>query len=214
MKAAASLLQALEGKKLLIFDFDGTVANTSPLHAEAFSQVLAPLVNSVDYPSIAGLKTRDAIRQCLNRAGRMFSDAEVQALVFEKQKLVRKMINQGLEPLPGVDEFLRWARPRYRLAMATSGSRGTVSLALKKLGYFGWFDPLVCSDEVSRGKPDPACFLQVLEITGFPTSEALIFEDSDVGIEAAQGAGVACLDVSGTAISIYLPELFGSSKNV
>ena len=214
MKAVASLLQALEGKKLLIFDFDGTVANTSPLHAEAFSQVLAPLVNRVDYPSIAGLKTWDAIHQCLERAGRILSNAEVQALVFEKQELVRQMINQGLEPMSGVDEFLRWARPRYRLAMATSGSRGTVSLALKKLGYLGWFDPLVCSEEVSSGKPDPACFLQVLAITGFSASEALIFEDSDVGIEAAQCAGVAYYNVSDTAISICLPELFGSSKNV
>lgn len=214
MKAASSLLHALKGKKLLIFDFDGTVANTSPLHAKAFSQVLAPLVNKVDYLSISGLKTWDAINQCLNHAGRILSNAEVQALVFEKQELVRKMINQGLEPMPGVDKFLRWAKPRYRLAMATSGSRGTVSLALKKLGYFGWFDPLVCSDEVSSGKPDPACFLRVLTITGFPASEALIFEDSDVGIKAAQGVGVEYFDVSGTAISIYLPELFGSSKNV
>ena len=48
MKAAASLLHALKGKKLLIFDFDGTVANTSPLHAEAFSKILTPLVNKVD----------------------------------------------------------------------------------------------------------------------------------------------------------------------
>ena len=68
MKAFASLLQAHEGKKLMIFDFDGTVANTSPLHAEAFSQILTPLVNGVDYPSIAGLKTWDAIRQCLDSA--------------------------------------------------------------------------------------------------------------------------------------------------
>lgn len=210
MKAFASLLQALEGKKLLIFDFDGTVANTSPLHAKAFSQVLAPLVKRIDYPSIAGLKTSDAISKCLDNAGRILSDAEVSALVLEKQKLVRQMLNQGLEPLPGVDEFLRWARSRYELAMATSGSRGTVSLALRKLGYLGWFDPLVCSDDVSSGKPDPACFLKVLSMTGVPASKALIFEDSDVGIEAAQSAGVVCFDVSSAGIPIYLPNLFES----
>ena len=89
-----------------------------------------------------------------------------------------------------------------------------MSLALKELGYLGWFDPLICSDEVSSGKPHPECFLQVLAITGVPASEALIFEDSDVGIAAAQGAGVGCFDVSCTAISLYLPELFRSSKNV
>lgn len=195
MKAVASLLQALQGKELLIFDFDGTVADTTPLHAAAFSQVLAPLGIMVDYPSIAGLKTLDAIRQCLDGAGRILPDAEVQALVVEKQKLVRQMITQGLEPLPGVDEFLRWARPRYRLAMATSGSRGTVRLALEKLGYTDWFDPLVCADEVSNAKPDPEGFLKVLQITGASADATLVFEDSDAGLEAARNATLAVIDI-------------------
>jgi HAD superfamily hydrolase (TIGR01509 family) len=203
VKAVARLLQALQGKELLIFDFDGTVADTTPLHAAAFVQALAPLGIPVDYPSISGLKTLDAMRQCLDVVGRILPDAQVQALVVEKQKLVRQMITQGLEPLPGVDEFLCWARPRYRLAMATSGSRGTVSLALEKLGYNGWFEPLVCADEVSNGKPDPACFLQVLAMTGVSASESLIFEDSDAGMAAAQSAGVACFDVSSTSFAMY-----------
>ena len=61
--------QLLQGKRLLIFDFDGTVADTSPLHAAAFAQVLAPLGIAVDYPAIAGLKTLDAMRKCLAAGG-------------------------------------------------------------------------------------------------------------------------------------------------
>ena len=162
MNTAFNLADALQGKKLLVFDFDGTVADTSPLHEAAFAEVLAPLGIAVDYSSIAGLKTLDAIRQCLNGAGRILDEAALARLVSAKQHSVRQMICEALQPLPGVDAFLRWAQRHYKLAMVTSGSRGTVSLALKKLGYTEWFDPLICADEVQHAKPDPEGFLSDL----------------------------------------------------
>lgn len=195
MEPAANLTEALQGKRLLIFDFDGTVADTTPLHAAAFTEVLAPLGVAVVYPRIAGLKTLDAMRQCLNGVGRILDDAELASLVAAKQQRARQMIGKALKPLPGVDEFLRWARPRYRLAMVTSGSRGTVNLALEKLGYTGWFDPLVCADDMARAKPDPEGFLQVLRMTGVPAEEALVFEDAEAGFLAAGAASLAYVDV-------------------
>jgi HAD superfamily hydrolase (TIGR01509 family) len=107
------------------------------------------------------------------------------ALVVAKQKLVQQMIAQQLKPLPGVDQFLQWARQHHQLSMATSGSRGTVELALKKLGYLQLFDPLICSDDVKHAKPSPDLFLNVLSLTGFLPDQAVIFEDSDAGIAAA-----------------------------
>lgn len=195
MKPPAELLEALRGKRLLIFDFDGTIADTTPLHAAAFSQALAPLGIAVHYPDIAGRKTADALRHCLTGAGREFTEADVMALTAEKQRRVRQMIARSLKPLPGVHDFLQWAKSRYRLAMYTSGSRGTVSLALDKLGYTGWFDPLICADDVACAKPDPEGFLTVLRLTGISASEALVFEDSDVGFLAASVAGLAYFDV-------------------
>jgi HAD superfamily hydrolase (TIGR01509 family) len=81
--------------------------------------------------------------------------------------------------------------------MATSGSRGTVELALKKLGYLQLFDPLICSDDVKHAKPSPDIFLNVLSLTGFLPDQAVIFEDSDAGIAAAKSAGILCIDVRG-----------------
>lgn len=188
------LQSLLDGKQLLIFDFDGTVADTTPLHAEAFRQVLSPLGIAVNYPAIAGLKTLDAMRKCLADAGLVRSDEELQRLVSAKQQSVRHMISRELSALPGVDEFLRWARPRYRLGMATSGSRGTVELALRKLGYVGWFEPLVCADDVLNAKPDPEGFLTVLKMTGTKATDALAFEDSVAGFAAAHAAGLALVD--------------------
>lgn len=199
MKPVANQAEALRGKRLLIFDFDGTVADTTPLHAAAFSEVLAPLGIAVDYSCIAGLKTLDAMRQCLNGAGHALDEAALAALVTAKQQCVRQMIGQALQPLPGVDAFLRWARPRYKLAMVTSGSRGTVSLALEKLGYTGWFDPLICADDVEKAKPAPEGFLMALQLAGVSASEALVFEDSEAGFQAAAQAGLGYVDVRRTA---------------
>jgi beta-phosphoglucomutase len=195
MKTAPNLADALRGKRLLIFDFDGTVADTTPLHAAAFSEVLATLNIEVDYSHIAGLKTLDALRQCLHEAGRVLDESALTALVIAKQQSVRQMIGHSLQPLPGVDSFLRWARPRYRLAMVTSGSRSTVSLALKQLDYTGWFDPLICADDVQQSKPDPEGFLAVIALTGVSANEALIFEDSAAGFAAANSAKIDYSDV-------------------
>ena len=209
MKPAANLAEALRGKRLLIFDFDGTVADTTPLHAAAFAQVLAPLGIAVDYSRIAGLKTLDAMRQCLNGAARTLGEVELAALVTAKQQNVRQMIGHALQPLPGVDVFLRWARPCYKLAMVTSGSRGTVGLALEKLGYTGWFDPLICAEDVVKAKPAPEGFLLALQLAGVSAGDALVFEDSDAGLQAAAHAGLGYVDVRCTAWSSICSSIGG-----
>ena len=195
MQWTHTIEQLLKGKQLLIFDFDGTLADTSPLHEAAFEQVLAPLGIAVHYPSIAGMKTEDAMVHSALSCGLVLSSDQLAALVKAKQTTVREMIASRLEPLPGVDSFLRWARQHYRLSMATSGSRGTVSLALEKLGYANWFSPMVCADDVERAKPHPDVFLKVLELTHVDRRGALIFEDSEAGFAAAHNAGVAFVDI-------------------
>jgi beta-phosphoglucomutase-like phosphatase (HAD superfamily) len=85
-------------------------------------------------------------------------------------------------------------------------------MELKKLDDLGWFDLLVRSDDVSSGKPNPACLLQVRSMTGISASRALILKDLNVAIEVAQGG--VCFDVSGDATPIYLPDFYASSKIV
>jgi len=195
MERAHTIEQLLKGKQLLIFDFDGTVADTTPLHAAAFEQVLSPLGIAVHYPSIAGMKTEDAMVHSAHSCGRVLSPNQLAVLVKAKQATVREMIASRLEPLPGMDGFLNWARKHYRLSIATSGSRGTVSLALEKLGYANWFSPLVCSDDVEHAKPHPDVFLKVLELTHYDRRGALVFEDSEAGFLSAASAGIAYVDV-------------------
>jgi HAD superfamily hydrolase (TIGR01509 family) len=195
MQLTRTIRQLLRGKHLLIFDFDGTVADTSPLHAAAFEQVLSPLGIAVEYQSIAGMKTVDAVVYSARNSGHVLSPDQLAELVSAKQATVRAMISSRLEPMPGVDGFLKLARQHYRLSMATSGSRATVSLALKQLGYADWFDPIICAEDVSLAKPNPQPFLMVLNKTGYSTAQAVVFEDSDAGLEAAKAASIDAIRI-------------------
>lgn len=188
------LRRALDGKKLLIFDFDGTIADTSPLHAAAFVAILAPFGIRPDYADLAGMKTADAIRRGFVIAGKEIDETKLPALVAEKQHLAREAIAIGLELMPGVAQFLHWAQARCRLAMATSGSRGTVALALARVGLAGRFDPFICADDIIYAKPHPEAFLAVLGRAGCAANEALVFEDSRAGFDAAEAAGLSWVD--------------------
>jgi len=184
-----NLNELLQGRKLLIFDFDGTVADTTPLHKAAFEKVLNPLKIPVDYPKIAGMKTRDAMRLLCGQS-KVFnlplSEHQIDSLVSAKQKCVRSLICDHLQPIPEIDAFLRWARSRYHLAMYSSGSFASVSLALAKLGYSDWFEPLLCAEDVVCAKPEPEGFLKVLALTGLRPCDSIVFEDSWAGLEAAR----------------------------
>src|SRR5262249_27736818 len=135
LNSKIDLSALLARKRALIFDFDGTVADTAPLHERAFRGTLAPFEGTGEYTSIAGLKTLAAVVRCLRAAGRSELDFDLPTLVAEKQRRARELIARGIMPIPQVGRFLLWARPLFRLSLVTSGSRGTVALALRKLGY-------------------------------------------------------------------------------
>ena len=185
----------LKGKKLLIFDFDGTLADTNHLHAMAFAEVFSPFGVKVDYQKIAGLRTSDAIVACFEAAGFYIPESRIKELTDSKQAIVRGLIKEKLKALPGVDNFLRAIRSNFKCALYSSGSRGTVTIAVEKLGYSGWFDPMLCAEDVACAKPDPEGYLRILSLTGCKPEDALVFEDSDVGIRAAQNAGLMTCDV-------------------
>jgi len=189
------LAALLAGRRLLIFDFDGTIADSSPLHEAAFKAVLEPLGIALDYPRLAGRSTRDAVRLCFELSGRPAPDAAlVEELAGAKQALGRELIGAQLTALPAAAALLDWVRPRFPLALVSSGSRATIELSLARLGMDEWFIPTITADEMERAKPDPQGFLMALDHAGVPAEGALVFEDADSGFEAARRAGIEYVD--------------------
>jgi HAD superfamily hydrolase (TIGR01509 family) len=118
----------------------------------------------------------------------------VEELVRQKQALGRELIASSLTALPAAAALLDWARSRFRLALVSSGSRGTIDIALGRLGLADWFDPLITADDVAQAKPDPQGFLLALDRARVAAEAALIFEDAESGFEAARRAGVTAVD--------------------
>jgi HAD superfamily hydrolase (TIGR01509 family) len=191
------LARLLLGRRLLIFDFDGTIADSSPLHEQAFREVLEPLGLSVDYSLLAGRSTLDAVRHCFQLNQRDASDeTQLAELARRKQERGRELIATRLSAFPAAAALLGWVRPRHRLALVTSGSRATIDLALARLNLHGWFDPLLTADDLDRAKPDPQGFLEALRLAGVASDQALVFEDSDAGFQAARNAGIEVVDAT------------------
>jgi beta-phosphoglucomutase len=165
--------QLLSRKTLLIFDLDGTLIDTTPIHARAFQETFAPLDIAVDYSTIAGMKTEDAVSKLLAGAGR-----SALGLIG------------AAEPIAVAAEFVSRARHRFRIALCTSGSRRGTELSLETLCMAGAFEAVVTGEDVTAGKPDPASYLEVLRRTAVEPSAAWVFEDADLGAEAARRAGI------------------------
>jgi sugar-phosphatase len=195
VNGAIPLEARLAGKRALIFDFDGTIADSSALHARAFGEVLGAEGLALDYARIAGRSTREAVVLAFALAGRAFDAALAARLVEAKQARARALIAQELGLLPGVRGFLDWARPRFALAICSSASHASLALALERLSLEGWFRPVVSADDVANAKPDPEGFLKTLALLGCPAAETLVFEDSAAGLAAAAGAGMDAVDV-------------------
>jgi len=199
-----SLKKKLEGKKLLIFDFDGTIADTSPFHELAFKETLQPLKVKVDYQLIAGQKTIDAMKLCCKNLA--LDDLQYIDLTKTKQQKFKEKISKTIKPLPGVHEFIEWAQSSYYLALASSGSRSNIIFCLEKLGYINFFNYILCGDDVKNGKPDPEIFLKVLKKFNYQPEDALIFEDSHAGFVASVNAGIEYFDANSNLWTSFMNE--------
>ena len=182
-------------KTLFIFDYDGTLVDSSNIHKTAFLKTLQLWDITFEYEEIAGLKTVDAIIQLLNKKHIKLDFQDIEELVQTKQKLARHMMQLQLNLFPNVFEFLHHAYNYHLLSVVSSGSKASVQSGLKQLGIFDLFMHIICAEDVVQSKPNPEGFLQALKKTSVLAKNALVFEDSSSGFLAAQTAGIELIDV-------------------
>ena len=188
----------IKNAKFMIFDFDGTIANTSPLHEAAFQKIFEPFQITINYCQIAGKSTKEAIYHILSKNKIELDTLEINNLITKKQFLVREKIKYSstFKPIPYVKEFINKLSQVYTLGIASSGSRQTIELALKKLDLIKYFNYILCSEDVKKSKPSPEIFLKIIKLAKFKREEALIFEDSYNGIKASNAAKIPVIDVT------------------
>lgn len=174
----------------LLFDLDGTVADTDPVHQRAWLEVLAShgvQGDSEFYRTrIAGRRNAEIVASVLPW---LSADAAVQ-LAEHKEALFRERAAQGLSALRGLHELLAAAQQRgWATALVTNAPRANVQHVLSALGL--QFPLLVLAEDLAHGKPHPQPYLSALSQLRVGPEQAVAFEDSPSGVRSAVAAGIA-----------------------
>ncbi len=189
----------------ILFDFDGVLADTEPLHFRCWREILNPYGIQMDWDTYVrtciGITDRLMLAQFCDRAN---PPVELQTLIDEyprKRELFRTLVSQELPFFVGCGEFLD-SLNGYPLAVVSSSGRLEIEPALERAGLLGRFETLVCGGDVRNHKPAPDPYL--LAASRLKAQHPLVIEDSDAGVESARAAGFDVLRVKSPA---EVPEL-------
>ncbi|MBF0155634.1 MAG: HAD family phosphatase [Magnetococcales bacterium] len=182
----------------ILFDMDGVLFHTAPLHAEAYAQVLAEAGLSMpDYAeTLTGRRTEEVMRGLLLAADRPASEQAVRALVRAKQERALAALIAAPPLAPQVGFVLERLALRRRLGLVSSASRDSVAVFLASSGCGGLFEVVLTGDDVSRGKPSPDPYQLALLRLGVEAGAAVVVEDAPSGILAARAAGIPVIGIT------------------
>lgn len=204
--------------KAVVFDCDGVLVDTEPLHYHAFQEVLRPLGLAFDYDhylkSYIGFDDRDAFIEAFREGNRPLEDAELNGLIEAKGKNLLRVISKGVSTFPGVTALVRrLAAGGIPLAVASGALRYEVELFLKVLGIEDAFSVIVAADEVSKSKPDPETYtvalIRLREQMGsnhLEPGRCIAIEDTPTGIQSARSAGLFVIGVTNSFPAEVLRE--------
>jgi len=176
----------------LLFDFDGVLADSEPVHHSAWNQTLEPLGIHLDWEDyrkhFVGIPDGIALRE------RLGIQAGGEALVAQKQELFRQGLAAAQPFLPDTVQLLQDLFPSYKMAVVSSSYRSEVEPPLVRGGIRPFFQLLICGDDVKHFKPSPEPYLLAAERLG--ARRPLVIEDSEAGVASGRAAGFEVLQVS------------------
>jgi beta-phosphoglucomutase len=195
--------------RAIIFDFDGVIADTEPLHFAGFRQTLAEigisLTESDYYADYLGYDDRGCFIAALTANHHPTDPSALAQLMQRKAHAYLESVKEHLVIFPGVREFVREAAAAYPLAIASGALRHEIEMILEQAGLRKEFLHITSAEDVTRGKPDPQPFLQALNglnrqrrVQAITAESCLVIEDSIPGIRGAKTAGMKVLAVANT----------------
>jgi beta-phosphoglucomutase len=211
-----SSLKSSNSLHAVVFDCDGILVDSEPLHYRAFQEVLDPLGLSFDYEHYLdryiGFDDRDAFQEAFREANRVMEPVVLERLMVEKGAALLRLVERGLSSFPGVVELVKaLAGEGVPLAVASGALRHEVVLFVKALGLSDAFSVIVAADEVAHSKPDPESYLLAIERLASVNAgleivprRCVAIEDTVAGITSAKRAGLC---VVGVANSCSVDEL-------
>src|SRR5271155_5306196 len=177
-----------------LFDCDGTIADSMPLHYVAWKKALGEWnceFGEELFYAWGGMPIVEIIATLNERHG---LNMPVESVARRKEGLYYEMLPQ-LKVVPEVLEHIEAQHGRIPFAVVSGSTRESVTASLGKLSLLDKFDTMVCAEDYAKAKPDPECFLLAAARLGVPPAACLVFEDTAMGVQAAASAGMASVKV-------------------
>ncbi len=194
--------------RALIFDFDGIITDTEPVHMRAWLEVLNTIAIDFDEAEYRrcyiGLNDRDFLDAVGLNHHRQFGDREKGVLIERKALSSHRLLEERVPLIDGVADIIPMLAKEYPLAICSGAMKSEIMFVLGKLGWRDMFRPIVTQEDVRRGKPHPEGFLLALNHLQqhrdwqppLTAAECLVIEDAPHGIEAAKAAGMPCVAIT------------------
>lgn len=179
----------------LVFDCDGTLVDSMPLHYRAWVAVLDRYdleFAEARFYQWAGVPVEEIVRRLAGERGRILDAAAVAA---ERDAYFHSLPLTELRPVAAVVDIARRFHGKLPMAVATGSTRLSAEASLRAIGVLDWFAAVVSSQDAGRPKPAPDVFLMAAERIAVVPRACIAFEDGDAGLEAARAAGMHAVDV-------------------
>jgi len=178
----------------LIFDCDGTLVDSMPIHYVAWRDTMERhgfVFSEERFYQHAGQPTWHIIQMLAEERG---VTVDVPALSREKEQEFVRIIHL-VQPIAAIVAIARQNRGLKKMAVASGGWQDITRMQLKQAGIVDWFETIVTAEDTERHKPEPDVFLEAARRLGVAPADCLVYEDADLGVEAARRAGMRCVDV-------------------
>lgn len=192
----------------VIFDFDGVIVDTEPIHYNAFQNILGPLELGYSWKEYTerymGFDDRDAFREAFHAHGKTINEKDLKELINLKASFFEMVVQNGVTPYPGVIELLtELSKNNTALAISSGALKTDILPILEQLNIFNLFSHITTADDVPQSKPDPASYLRAKQnlIKNFSNrldTSTLMYaiEDTPAGIQSAKGAGLKVVGIT------------------
>ena len=191
----------------VIFDMDGLMFDTEPLWTVAYDEVL-PKFGIPEVPPDMPDALRGSSGETTYRILRQFlgEDIDAPAIWAEEKAVVHRMLEQGVEKKPGLDELLAYLKEHdIPMAIASSSPAETIAMDLANAGVTEYFGYTISGEEVQRPKPDPQVFLVAAKKMGLDPAKTLVLEDSLNGVRAGAAGGF---------ITVMVPDMIAPTDEI
>jgi beta-phosphoglucomutase len=193
----------------IVFDFDGVIANSEPLHFRAFSEVLAArgivLTENAYYAEYLGYEDVEVFRAVASDRGASWDRSEIAAMLEQKAALLEALERDVTVLFPGAEAAIRRAAEAVPIAIASGALRAEIRRVLDWAGLTALFSAIVAAEDCPRGKPAPDPYIRTVALLStaaaaapLSASECVAVEDSRWGLESAHAAGLHTVGVAHT----------------